>query len=80
MDKKVKKQVERVHMLNDMVKELLSTYIQEEDAVDRWKKAPVAKGGNYWLGYPERTVTKTRLKRMLLVLRQESTELERLLK
>ena len=69
-------QIKRVLMLNEMVKETLSQYQQEQKEYKKWKKD---NPDEYWYDWNSDRIYKSEIKRLMLVQRQEMIKLEKML-
>lgn len=69
-------QIKRVLMLNEMVKETLSQYQQEQKEYKKWKED---NPDEYWYDWNSNRIYKSEIKRLMLVQRQEMIKLEKML-
>lgn len=76
MDSKVNEQIKRVNILSKMINERLLKYQQEQEDYEKWQKE---NPDEYWYDWNSERVYKSEIKRLMLILRQETIELGKML-
>jgi len=71
-----KEQIEKVKMLSKMMDDEIKEIARKEKVNDKWRETHLRKDGYY---YPPEIITYAKLKRIMLMLRQETIKLEKLL-
>lgn len=71
-----KEQIEKVKMLSKMMVDEMNDIARKEKINDKWRETHLRKDGYY---YPPEIITYANLKRIMLMLRQETIKLEKAL-
>lgn len=79
MDKKIDKQIERVLFLNEMMKEVLEKRVNYLDDWQKWREE-VEEKGPWRVGDSPEKPTNAEIKRIMLVVRQETIKLDKMMR
>lgn len=78
MEQEIKRQIERVNMLSEMIKERLIAYRRDVEDYEDWERDLPNDSLYHWYPHSKRT-NPSEIKRLMLVQRQEMLKLDKLL-